>query len=211
MTFDHKGLPFSELHRAKVAAGLLSARPLAPEGAGDAYLATDTNELYVCYDTAPTYTWTLFETTGGGGLAYSGTKRNYNVDLTLPGRDAANYLDFPQTVWNYTGFGTGGINFNQIQAGLYEYHLAVRVGNTDAGRWHIEITYDNLNQADIVEFYADGSGNPLTFTLSGQFLANKGVPDADALCYVYIYHNTPTDQDVLTWSFMTLQYLGAGA
>lgn len=208
---EHRLIPFSELHVSRLRYGLSTALvvnggALAAEGVGDCYLATNTGEIYVCLSGT---TWTLFASGGGGGLAYSGNRREMNADKTIPGADAGYYLDWSAENWDTDAYSTGDpVIFNQPEPGFYQYQLHLRLGNTDAGRWHIELNYDNTTIQLQTEFYCNGDGNPQTFSLSGQFYATKGVPDADAYSFVYLYHNTPTDQDILAYSFMTLQRIG---
>lgn len=44
---SHKNIQFSQLHKAVFASGALVDRPLTPEGAGDTYWASDTEELFL--------------------------------------------------------------------------------------------------------------------------------------------------------------------
>ena len=124
----HKDLAFDSLHKAKLQQGLLVDLPVAPDGAGDIYFATDANSgagaLY--FTNAAGDTWEEFVSGGTGQIKVSAddTTINYlenklvagtgialtvqnpagneNILVAVSGLDAANvgYAPADNTKWN---------------------------------------------------------------------------------------------------------------
>lgn len=205
---NHKNAPFSQIHVAKMRTGVFADRP-SSQGVGDTYFATDTFQLFFGTGTGPS-AWYEFE--GGGGQSYSGTKRQFNTDTLFPGGDVPDYVSWPQEAWDKDNLYGSGAGFNQPFEGFYQYQFCLIIENTQAARWHIEVWCDNNDQlVDIFEFTTDGSGGQHPFTASGQFLALKAVPDPDANFYLYASQDGASDQNIMTYSFITLQFLGENA
>jgi hypothetical protein len=214
MTYDgtHQSIPFSGLHKAKLQTGLRTALVingglLAPEGAGDVYLATDALEVYVCRD-GEALEWELYNAGGGGGgLTFSGTKREMNADATLTSGVAFD-LGWGSTAYDTDDDYTGDAqNFKQPAAGVYQYSLYLRFQNTAPGDWHIEIRYNNSTTSLPLDHRCDGSGEPDYIAVTGQFYTTVTVPNANAFASIHLYHYSDgdVDQDILTYSFFTIQ------
>lgn len=60
---EHRDATYSNLHKAKFDSGVFSSLPANPDGVGDIYWASDTEELYIA-DAAGT-AWVLFSPSGG--------------------------------------------------------------------------------------------------------------------------------------------------
>lgn len=208
---EHSTLPFSEQHTARLRYGLSTALPVhggttAPEGVGDIYAATDTGEIYICFEFP---VWTLYATGGGGGLTYEGTKRNFDTDVNIPGDDSSTYLDWPTTLWvaGAGGFGSGS-GFLQPELGFYQYQLNLILENTTPARWHIEASYDGGDfTSEALDFHTDGGGDSVILHLSSQYYALKNADDGGYF-YIYLYQNAGVDQAVRAYSSIMFQRIG---
>lgn len=207
---EHRTIPFSQLHKARVLVGLATSLTInggatAAEGPGDLFYGTDDGILYICKTGV---TWEVYGG-GGGGLSYDGTRRERSSDFPVNGADAGDYLDFNQENWDVGGLYGSGVSFYTHAAGIYSYSLSLQLENLEPARWHIELWIDDDDtlamQADV---QADGTGEPLWFQMSGQFNALKEYPADNGYAYIYIYHDGVNPMNVKTYSNMVVQYLG---
>lgn len=209
---EHRTIPFSQIHVSKLRSGLSTALAgnggsTAPEGVGDIFLCTDNSDTYVSRDGV---VWELLTAGGGGGLAYSGTRRFLSTDATLPGDDSSTYFDWTDESWAQGGsFGSlPGSGINQPEAGFYQYNLNLILENTAAGRWHLEFWYDGGDSNNLaLDFNTDGTGNNVILSWSDQFLALKDT-GAGGYAYVYLYQDSGSAQNVRAYSSITMQRIG---
>lgn len=202
---NHKNAPFSQIHVAKIRTGTLASLP-ASQGIGDTYFTTDTNQLFFGIGVGVGQ-WFEFVGGGGGGQAYSGAKRQMNATFTVTGGDEGQVIDWTQPVWAYGITGSSDV-FVYPNDGFFSYNITLLIENTAAGRWHLEMSYDNVSVSDAYEWQCSGDGTPFAISFSGQFKAIKNSGSGDNQAYAYVYQNSGSNQDILTWSNMVVQYLG---
>lgn len=202
---NHLTLPFSTLHKARFDAGLEDDLPAAPEGLGDAYLATDTGVLWLCVDDDP-LAWIEFSGGGGGGV-YSGAKHRLTSGLTFT-NTVTDWLEWTNLEWEYSGdYGTTGPLALIPSIGMYQLSLHLKIQNDASGTWSIQLWRDNAYFEEH-SIYADGSGNPLEFNLTTQVRALTASPTTDSWVIVDITQDTGGDADILTGSHLIISRLG---
>ncbi len=197
---NHKNLPFSQIHIAKIRNGLFADLPTA-QGAGDAYFCTDTNQLFIATAVA---TW--FEFVGGGG-DYVGSKRQMNATFTVPGDFVDLSVAWTQGTWNFGITGTGS-GFTYPDAGLFEYSFGLKLQNDTPANWKIQVFYDDASLSDVMEFATSGDSSKFTIGFSGQFLAVNNTGSGNNFCYIMAAQDSGVDLIIDTYSYMTVHYLG---
>lgn len=204
---NHKNLPFSQLHVAKVRNGTLAGRP-ASQGVGDFYFCTDTFQVFFGTG-AGLSAWEEFE--GGGGQSYSGSRRERQTDIPCQPGDVGDYIDWNGENWDTDNLYGSGVTFNQPFVGIYQFEMSLQVENSEPTRWRVEIYYDQNTMISTHDFFTDGSGDLGHFNLTGQFNATLEKPNADANFYIFVLQNGVNPQNLLTYSYLLLQYMGVSA
>lgn len=205
---EHRLLPFSELHKSRLAGGLFEDMPAAPEGIGDNYLATDTAEWYVCLDDSP-LAWELYAAGGGGSSLYSGVRWYLDDPASITGNSDFNYLTWDSASYSYGGtYGTPGAFVLMPADGIYHFNLHLKLENTDAALWTVTVWSSDYDTLQIHTRQTDGSGDPVELMISGAFRPQIIQPDTGGWFLVDIAQTHTDPLNVLAGSYLTLNKAG---
>lgn len=200
---DHKAIPFTELHQAKLRAGTLAARPGAAQGVGDAYLATDTGALYVCLSGTA---WTQFTPNAS---QYSGVRNFLAAPITIAGTNVADYITMDSQSWMYGGaYGSPGALILFPVDGIFQYSASIKLENTAAGVWTFQVFSSDFDILTTHTLAADGSGDPLELNIAGELKPELIQPTTGAWFYINAAQDSGSDQDILAGSYVTLSKIG---
>lgn len=205
---EHRLLPYSELHKARLAAGAFADLPDAPEGLGDCYLATDTVEIWVCVDNSP-LAWELYAAGGGGGSSvFSGLRWSLAAAQSIPEDETYTYVTWDDSTFQYGTYGTPGALILIPAAGIYQFTYHFKLANTDPALWTFTIWESDFDALQTHVIQTTGTGEPVEVTITGIVRPSVIQPDTGGWVFADVIQNHTAPLDLLAGSYVAFHKVG---
>jgi hypothetical protein len=203
---EHRLLPYSELHKARLAAGLFADLPAAPEGLGDCYLATDTVEIWVCVDDAP-LAWELYAA-GDGSTLFSGLRWSLAAPQSILEDEGYNYVTWDTSNFGYGDFGSVGAFLEIPAEGIYHFTFHFKLANTDPALWTFTIWESDFDALQTHQIQTSGTGEPVELTISGIVRPSVIQPDTGGYVFADVIQDHTAALDLLAGSYVAFYKVG---
>lgn len=219
MSGEHKGLPFSALHRAKFETGLQADRPDTPEGLGDQYLSTDSvtaspndsRVLSVCVSAGvwlPLYVdWLNVFPSAGGAVVFKGVRIFRSTDQTITDDTVTDVLWDTDELDNDSWHDEGGSQANVVlpAALVCDIETVLKLDVSTPTTWTIRILQNGTpipqESYDIDTTEASAAG--LSYYLFALTTLHYFGTGSDVI-KLQVYQNSGVDLDVLTDSWLVV-------